>query len=1648
MNYKALGFFCIPLMLIAAAWAGYTLYSPGSHSSAPKMGGTLSVSTQPQEIAPEGTRDANNESAQNPSVFSYMGWAADEDSAQPKACFEFSNDVQSSNTVALKDYVRVTPETPVSVTVAGPVLCLGGFDFDKDYEVTFLKGLPSSDAQKTLLRDRFVPIGFGDKPAYVAFAGDGIILPRINAQGLAIETINVDKLTVEVARVSERMIARSDPQSGTATLEGDYSWEYNDAAKSIRSILWSGEIDVKSIRNQKVTTVLPLSDLTGSLEPGAYVVTAERLHGEDENNVARAWRWIISTDIALSSFEGQDGMTLIARSIDTAKIMSGLTLKLVAENNDILESRTTDSQGIAKFSAPLLKGEGPKQPKMIMAFGKEGDYAVLDLSRAPLDLSEFDVTGRKVAKATDLFGYFERGVYRPGETAHLTVLFRDAEGKIKPTQPLTLSVKRPNGLEVYKERIAPAELDANGGALIWAYIVPKSAQRGMWSVDISEDGLGNIGRTRFSVEDFVPAKLRLSIEADLSPMTAKGRRDITLDSQFLYGAPGAGLEGEAEARIRIDPKPFAGFETYSFGPAETNFEEQFVTLETGVTDGAGKLPLSFDLKDQNLSSSHPLRAEITVGVAEPGGRYVRDSVRIPVRSEGVYPGLKAQFQSARAPRNKPAEFEVVALDRTGTPVSRSLTWTLYSEDWDYQWYREGERWRYRRDVRETPIQTGDLSVQSGAPALWSKTLDWGNYRLEVKTEDGTLTSSQFGVGWGEASLSDRPDSLQMAGPSRALQPGEPIILSINAPYSGKATLVIADETIRSVLTLDIAEGGSEITLPFDARWGQSVYALLSTYTPRDAVGRPVPRRAVGLAYIERDRASQKLAVTIETKDRIRPRSPQKFKVKVDNIPRGQDAWISFAAVDEGILQLTKYRSPDAAQYYFGKKAFNVTARDDYARILNPNLGAPAIANSGGDSLGGEGLTVVPTRTVALFEGPVKIKRGTAEVSLDIPDFNGELRIMVTAWSPSAVGSASRPVTVRDKVPAIVGLPRFLAPGDQAMATVSLDNVEGKAGLYEATLVAGTHVTGGGVLALDLAPGNRREDRLDIRADSLGTDELTLNVTGPENYSVQTTYPLEVRSAFRPLTTRQMTALSPGESLRLGPDSIENFSPIGTDISLTFSRTAGVNAGPYIQSLARYPYGCTEQTVSTAMPLLYASELGGFTDQSALKTRQNIRDSIDRLVSRQSSDGAFGLWREGDGLARPWLGVYVSDFLRRAEAQGYAVPESVTAASLKAMRKISQMPDYPNVGYDFSYGLRYGDNKRAEQMKAEAAAFAHYVLVKSGKGDLSGLRYLFDNHSAAIQTPLAHAYLGAALDAMGDSRRANKAFEQGQARSGLSLDYDYYQSSLRDAAGFVMAVVDAGRMDQSAKIIETFTQSLKDPERLNTQEKAYVVLAIEALGRGVAKPKISAENVEATAALDPKNWGQGARLNGTDLTAAPVFTNTGDSRIWADVSVSGVPLTAPLARSDGFTVSKSVYRTSGRLYGGEDVKQGESLVVKLAFESKFEKDRAVVLADLLPAGFEIEAVLTPEDGARKDGIKGAYAYVGDISEFNIAEARDDRFVASVNSDGKETYIAAYLIRAVTSGDYVFPGVVVEDMYRPAELALTEASRVRITDRPNL
>ena len=510
--------------------------------------------------------DAERPAPAEPDGFAYTRLRLDTGADLPKACFQFTRDLDQSGKTNYADYVRLRPDTGFAVEAAGSSLCVTGLNFNQDYRAQLRPGLPAQNGDQ-LARGEEVLVAFGDKPAYVGFAGNGVILPRLEADGIGIETVNVDKVKVTVHRVSDRSLARKNIVEGQATGARSYSyvWE-RENGEDVGVKVFEGEIAPRGDRNDTATTVFSLGAALNELKPGAYFVRLrDSSDGVDERrNAAQAWRWIVFTDMAISTYSGADGVDVFVRSIGNARAVAGVELQLIAENNELLASAITNGEGRARFGGAAVNGDYPQTPRMIMAYGPQDDFAALDLRRAPLDLSEFDVAGRGASSKIDGFVYLDRGVYRPGEIAHISGLLRDDAGNAIADRAATVIVKRPNGTEALNKRIDTLSV----GGFSFSYTVPKHASRGIWSIIVQADGIDRqVGSASFSVEDFVPQRLEVTLDTDeKAPIRVGERRDVTISSRFLYGAPAVGLPVESEARLRLDPNPFPDFRRSALVP--------------------------------------------------------------------------------------------------------------------------------------------------------------------------------------------------------------------------------------------------------------------------------------------------------------------------------------------------------------------------------------------------------------------------------------------------------------------------------------------------------------------------------------------------------------------------------------------------------------------------------------------------------------------------------------------------------------------------------------------------------------------------------------------------------------------------------------------------------------------------------------------------------------------------------------------------------------------------------------------------------------------------------------------------------------------------------------------------------------------------
>ncbi len=1634
------------ILVLAACGGSQTARDPGEDSDAQVL-----VARSPADIVAARKREEARQRAREAAEteFAYFRYRIDTATEQPLACFIFSAALDPKTDYS--PYVEFRPAFRAALTVEGRELCVGGLTFGTTRTATILAGLPAADG-RTLKRAETVPVDFADRPPFVGFKGTGVILPRENADGLPIETVNVAKVRVTVSRINDRALVFKNINAGTTTAQGEWSWMWGpDSPEDVGEELFSGTMDVASAPNAPVITVFPLQDVVGPMKPGAYFVSVTDAAEVDANvgPAASSGRWILLTDLALTAYRGENGLDVTVRSLKDGKIVRNATVQLLASNNTVLAEAKPNEQGRVTFDAPLMNGQGTMAPRLVLATAANGELAALDLVRAPVDLSAEAIGGRRTPGVVDAYVYTDRGIYRPGESVELTALLRDRAGRQITGRNGQLIVYRPNGLVASKTRFT----DPKSGAVLSTFALPRGASRGEWRASIEIDGItAPAGDVRFAVEDFVPQRIAVDIKADETrALKAGGARDVEIDARFLYGAPGVGLTVKAEARLEADPSPFKAFEGFKYGRHDQTFEEQILEFDDTTTDGSGKAVVRLSPGTAGSNSGLPLRLNTVVSVLEPGGRAVSESIRIPYRPEALYVGLKPGFESS-VEEGGEARFEVVAVNPDGAAVAQRLSWKVLAIDYHYDWYRDGERWTWRRSRTVTKVNEGVLTTPAGGVGeIRAPALDWGSHELVIEGQGAFAASgasTSFYVGWGGWTSEDgteAPDRVKVVAAEKSPKAGQNAELTIVAPYDGQAQVVVATDRVLSVQNLAVSAKGTKVTLPVTAEWGEGAYVMVTVYSGRDPVLNAKPRRAVGVAHIPVDMDARTFKVTLDAPDVARPLTNQSVDVRIEGGPKEQ-VYLTLAAVDEGILQLTKFKSPDPVAYYFGRKALGVELHDDYGRLLDPNMGLPAEVRVGGDQLGGEGLTVVPTKSVVIFSGLVEVKNGRAKIPLALPEFNGELRLMAVAWSKTGLGAADKKMKVRDRAPSDLVMPRFFAPGDEAVITASIDNIELAAGQFTAKVSGGAQVSvAEAALTRTLAKNQRADLPVRVNARSEGISPLRLEVTGPDRYSVVRSYEIQTRSPYLPESRSTSQLMRPGETFSVSAELLKGYVPGSADVAVGFSPIP-LDPATLYASLDRYPYGCTEQITSRAVPLLYSEALVAMGAKGSRDdARGKVQVAVNTVLNRQGADGTFGLWREGDGYATPWLGAYATDFVYRAKQAGYAVPDEALTRAYGALRNIASGDAWRVYGYDTDvYEGQYSTDTQ-QQMMYRSSAFALYVLAKAGQADISRLRYLHDRELESIASPLARAHIGAGLAFLGDRARAASAFKSAEAKLGYTNSGDYYQTPLRDLAGILALAAEADLPEVVGRLAVRLGKDVPDAASLTTQEKSYMLQAVSALTKGEDSLQVG-----VTGLGNGQDNKRQYMLTEAQASGGVSFKLNAKGPVFRTVLVTGAPASAPPAVSSKLSASKQFYTLQGNPVKLDQVRQGDRFVVGLTISPEERRLNPVIVADLLAAGFEIETVLRPADARMveydwttgQDSVRaGAFAFLGEIAQAQSSQAQDDRYVAAINVYDKPVTLA-YVVRAVTPGSFAMPGVVAEDMYRPEVFGRSAPGRVTI------
>jgi hypothetical protein len=1609
------------------------------------------------------------EQAFNEHGFRMLDYTADNESNAPRVCVQFSDNLAKGR-VEYTNYVTVNGEKPASVRVNGAQLCVEDLLHGKRYEVKIRSGIPSTE-DDLLPKQVELTVYIRDRSPSVRISGRNYVLPRTGQQGIPVVSVNTKIVKASIYRIGDRRLAAE-------VLDGDFerqlqTYDLKRIANEKGEKLWSGEMAVASKLNEEVITAFPVDTLLPNLKPGLYIVAAsageenakpaESADSENDDSEVystKATQWFVVSDLGLTAFSGADGVHVYARSLATAEPVADAEIRLIARNNEVLGTVKTGGEGAALFDAGLAHGTGGLAPALVVARGADNDYGFLDITKQAFDLSDRGVGGRTPPGPLDAMIFTERGVYRPGENVYATALLRDAAANAVPGTPLILKLYRPDGVEDRRQVLA----DQGNGGRSWQIALAETAMTGSWRLAAFADPKGaSLYEKTFLVEDYVPERLEMKLTVAQPVISAGAPGVIALSSRYLYGAPASNLGLEGEMTISASNE-IGGFPGFRVGQESEKFTAVRKDLEAlPNTDATGAASLSISLPDLPQTSK-PLNADVTIRLREPSGRALAERTGLKVNTGKSFIGVKPLFDGSVA-EGAPAEFEVVGIGPDGRQTALSgLKWELQRVENQFQWYSRDNRWSYELVTYESRVAGGSVDAPASGTIRIKAPVEGGAYRLDITsaTAQGPATSLSFSAGWYTSEASDTPEILNIGLDRASYRPGDELKVQVLPRMAGEALVAIVSDRVLASQMIKVGASGGTASFKVDPAWGPGAYATAIAYRPMDSAAKRMPSRAVGTKWIPLDTKPRTLSVALDTPPSVRPAGPVTVSASVSGLDAGENATLVISGVDLGILQITRYKTPQPGAYFFAQRRLGLEMRDLYGKLIDGMQGVRGVVRSGGDEGGlqmaGRPLAEVP---LAVYSGPLQTDaNGNAKVTFTLPAFNGTMRLAAQVWTASKLGHGEKDVIVRDTVVAQATPPKFLMLGDSSNMHLSIENVEAPAGSYTLTAKAdgGIEIMGPAERALTLDLNKRIGQTIAIRAASVGDAHVSFALTGPGDVAIERSYaiPVEPPAPNVRRQTNQILAASTG-SLRVGSELIRDLVPATAKLSVAASRTASFDVPGLLIALDRYPFGCAEQTTSRALPLLYYDEVASRAHLSKEpKAKPAIEKAIARLYEMQSSSGGFGLW--GPSYEDVWLTAYVADFLTRAKEKGFAVRDTNYDIALDRLKNaVNNTRDFKSGGETLAYSL--------------------YVLARAGRGVLGDLRYYSDTKIDAFSTPISKAQLAAGLAMLGDKERAALTFNAALASLAkpdgevpLAGRQDY-GTSLRDAAAVLALMGEGGATaPQIQKAFGIVTKLRAQQKETTTQESLWLLLAARTL---------DAQNKDLTLEVNgaPLKGSFQTVISGSDLAAgaAPtipvinvsailpnassekfqtlltkeqfaneglVVKNVGHEPVPASVLVTGDGMEPEPSAENGFKIERKTYMPDGREISFDKLKQNDRVVVVLKVTEIEPKLGEIVVEDRLPAGFDIEnpALLKGTD------LK-AFSWLSNTFSPVFSAFRDDRFVAAYSLGDLSRKVPAqmtmaYVMRAVTPGVYTHAGARVEDMYRAGRFARTAGAKVEI------
>jgi uncharacterized protein YfaS (alpha-2-macroglobulin family) len=1583
--------------------------------------------------------------------------------------FRFTDPVKTD--MDLSGYISITPETDYTISVENKYLKVkGNFLPGAEYSITIKAGFPSA-LNTTLPAQYETSFQFSNLKPELQWMSDGIILPSSNNYKLQFKSVNISEVHIEVVEifnnnmgffVQRNVLDTRNNSSENSYSEYDYEGEeyyggnsgFQDLDRVGKSI-YTKNLSITTETNKWVKSELDLSALFKGKRNNAYVitmsftksnlcgsctsdrgqVTAGNLYYEGDDYYSNPCmdgyyyrhgtfnKVLLATDIALTCKKARDGIHVFATNIIDAKPASGVPLGVYTFQNQLIEKQTTNGQGHVVFAntsdASYIRGDG------------ENSLALFQISHTSWEMNTFDVGGADEGEGgLNVFTYTDRGVHRPGDTVHLSCIIRNSRENPSPDQPVLISVFNPQDQKKFeqKDKCGP------NGLVHFAIPTETSDPTGDWRAEI-EIGGKKVYHT-LKIEMVKPNRFKVKIDI---PDTVKTSENISgsVNAKYLFGTPASNCDAKLD--IVLEPKEFSppAWKEFIFKNPMFSFSEQKVNALEEALDEEGNGSFSAEIpQDSKIPSL--LSGTATATVYEPGGGFTRQSKKFTLVPYTGFVGIKPVFRYGEAQTGEKYSLPVTCIDVRGKQISGHKIKISHYFNRHYWWYDYNyTSQRADRDFKglDATYLVEEKTILSSSEQQYYdfEVEDYGNHLIEVTDETSGHSAGIFfwASSWGYESSKQKkiPDrnTLTIASNKNIYSPGDNIELSFPTPPSGMAiaTLEVSDRILAQQVVSVSGKENTTVSFNITDDMVPNCYAVVSLIQPHKA-SNDVPIRIYGVKTLHVENPSSHLPLDVKAPEQIRP--GQEFSVQVSS-QSNAPATYTLAIVDEGLLDLTNFQTPDPWAFYYQKLRLAVATSDNFDDIIQALLpdmdrffsigGSEGIEQRSGDQ------RAQRFKPVVLFAGPITIQPGKTEThTFTMPNYFGSVRMMLVGCSGKSFTSVEKTIPVKQELIVLPTVPRVSRPLDIFAVPVSIFSLDPAVKNVTVSINVSKElsVVGPSSFTMEFDKPGEKDSLFEVKTGSaIGAAEVKITAkSGSFSAFDKITLPLTAPNPF--YIDVIDTVLTGGNAVTMKVDS---FGIAGTNKArLVVSRIPDMQISKRLQDLIHYPYGCIEQTTSAAFPQLSIGSIIELTSIQKQEVTTNINAAINRLQSFLIPDEGFSYWPRSFWSTPEycdWGTTYAGHFLVEAKRAGYYVPPHLYDTWLHAMVRKAK-------------NVNRGDHRMQ--------AYRLFILALADKADQGAMNLMRENYINEM-TPLSRTLLAAAYYISGQKDVAKKVYQSSQTEiTNYRETGGTFGSSLRDRALIAYCLIKMDDMGTAGKILHSVTKEYRPWGWYSTHETSITLLALSTF---YVKSPVAGGDIPFTLAIKGlKTEKMTCKTNQSTIDLNDAFgreitvTTGNKDPMFISLVREGIPLEDRIkTERKNMELARNFYDDDGNPITLDDIKQGEPFWVRYHVQGTTgETIKNIALSSMFPSGWEIinyrlEGLEYPEWIRNFEASDGTYM-----------DIRDDRvnWFFDINEGG--SFNCVVKINPSFKGTYRLPPVSAEAMYSPDYFARLQGDKVTV------